>query len=160
MKNLNKVNKYKFASHIVLIAFMLLSTIQILLDLRITLGVEISTLIYVLAPLASFIPSIFLIFLMNLITKKTKYINLFVIPEIKSIIRILFYISVFGVFILWSISLITVVGFNIGIAFPLCTLSKFLISKVLYSIVYSSVVVSFFYGLSDLDLKRIRNNEL
>jgi hypothetical protein len=156
---MKKFNKYKFISHAVMMAFIILSTIQTLLDAEHVFTMNLDASIFIVSIAASIVPITILTLVMNMIGRKTKHVNLFVVPEIKSTIKILFYLSVFGIFTMWSILLIAFVGNQFETMMPVEAISKFLLSKVLFSVIYSFIVSMFFNGLSGLKIgKRSRKD--
>lgn len=156
---MKKFNIYKFISRVVMVLFVVLSTIQTLLDVSITFNTAIDANIFIAATAASIIPIIILFTIMNLVSRKTKHVNLFVIPEIKFIIRTLVYLSLLSIFTLWPVLLISALGIYGESLLAFGDVSHFLLERVAHSIVYSGIVALFFYGISDIKLKR-RKNEL
>lgn len=157
MKNFNI---YKFISRAVMVAFIMLSTIQTLLDINITFGIALNPSVFALSLLVSIIPIACLLILFNVTNSKTKYIRLFVVPEIKFIIKMLLYLSVLTVFTLWSVLLVSVIGFYFQNTITYHMYSLFILEKVAYSVIYSTIVVMFFNGLSNLNIKKRDKSEL
>jgi len=157
-----KFNKFKTISHIILVSFFILSTFQTLFEIQIFFKTILGWQVFLSAVAASAIPVLFLLFIMKVVNEKTKYHNLFVIPEIKYIIRTLFYISLFAIFLFWSITLIFVVGFFIQGYTSFQEFAIFLLSRILFTTIYSIVVALFFNGMSDIEFKipkKIKNIE-
>ena len=100
------MNKYKLVSYIFLTVFFLLSTIQTILDVQVNFDVNLLPTTYIPLIFASLIPVGIIIILTNYVRNKTKYSNLFVVYDIKSVLKLMFYITLISVFIIWSVALI------------------------------------------------------
>lgn len=153
------INKYKLISHTVLVVFFLLSTIQTLLDIQISFGENLSFATFIISVIASVIPIIIIFSLTNFIKNKTKYNNLFVISEIKSIIKIMFYITLFLVFIIWSIILVSIIIVIYNKDITLMNFISFIVIRVIYSAIYSFIISLFFNSISKPGF-RIKKDEL
>lgn len=150
----NKFNKFKLISRVILIAFLLLSTIQTLLDVRIILGLDIPIDVFVAITATTIIPIFLLIFIMSLINNKTKYASWFIINDIRFIIKMLVYISVFAVFSMWSVLTVSLIGFYFQNEIIFSSFSSLLLYKTLFAFVYAIIVSAFFWGISDLKFKK------
>lgn len=153
------MNKYKLMSYAFLVVFFLLSTIQTLLDIQINFGTDLVLITYIASLIASIVPVGVIIFLTNYIRNKTKYSNLFVVSDVKSVIKTMFYVTLLAVFMLWSIIFVSVilVIYNQQINFTIFI--NFILIRAIYTIIYSFIISLFFNSISKPGFK-VEKNEL
>lgn len=149
-----KFNIYKFISYGVLSLFIILSTLQTLLDVRTLFDITLHISFILPMTLSSIIPILGILSIINFINKKTKHKNIFVIKEIRSVFRLLTYLLIFSAFVIWSTLLLVVIGFYFQNVISLSVFSSFFMNRIVFSLIYSMLVVLFFYGLSDINKKR------
>jgi len=142
------MNKYKLTSYFVLSMFFILSTIQTLFDMQFNLNINLSFNQYIFSVLFSFIPIILIIFITNIIKNKTKYSNLFVIPEIKHIIKFMFYTTLLFIFVTWSFMLISIIILLYDKTIIFLSFFNFFLTKIVYIFIYVIIISIFFNSIS------------
>ena len=150
---MKKLNVYKLISRFVMALFIMLTTVQVLLDMELKFGLDIQLNIYIATLITSLLPISFLVIVMNLINRKTKYADLFMIPEIKFVVKMLLYLSIFAVFTLWSTLLVSFMGYYYDNTISFNIFTSFLMSRIIYSVIYSTIIIFFLYGFSGLNIK-------
>jgi len=153
------INRYKLVSYSVLVVFFLLSTIQTLLDIQINFEVNLVFTTYLFSLIASTIPIFIIIFMTNFINNKTKYSNLFVVSDIKFLIKALFYFTLLFIFTIWSIVFISVILLIYNQTIDIATFTNFILIRALYIIVYSFIISLFFNSMSKPGFK-VEKNEI
>lgn len=157
--NLKNINIYKLISRLVLIFVFVLSTVQTVMDMQIAFDFVVPFGFFVAAVAASIIPISALLIIMAVINGKTKNADLFVIPEIRYVIKTLLYVAVFSFLMLWSIGTTAVMGFYFVGNIPFINLSSFFFNRLIFSAIYSLIIIGFFYGLSDLKIKKPKDKQ-
>jgi len=147
------MNKYKLMSYIFLIIFFLLSTVQTLLDIQINFGVSLLPETYIFSLVASFIPVGVIVLLTNCIKNKTKYSNIFVVYDIQFVIKLMFYITLFSIFLIWSMIFISsiLIIYHQNIDFN--DFVNFTVIRIIYTVIYSFIISMFFNSISKPSFK-------
>lgn len=154
------MNIYKIISYIILILFMILTTIQTVLQLHSTFDIVLgSTSIGgIIILIGSVMISFLLIIFMNIISLRLKELNIFILPRILFLIKFLFYFILLFVFIFWTIIIfIFFLNFN-NILISSLILSNFIVNRLVVSAVVSFIIMIFFTSLSSINIKRIKND--
>lgn len=119
-----KFNFYQFTSRMILAVFMMLSTIQILLNAGIRFGTDIPITEFIIICLLTFIPILFLVVIMMMI--HSKIMQLMLINNVKFTIRVLLYSLIVMIFTLWSFIVIASID---TYTHPLVEVSSMLIDE-------------------------------
>lgn len=147
------MNKYRLMSYVFLIIFFLLSTVQTLLDIQINFNTEMLPATFIFFLFASLIPVAIIIILTNYIRNKTKYSNLFVVYDIKSVIKLMFYLALLSIFIIWSVTLVFLALIICHQSINLSYFTNFILFRIIHAIIYSFIISMFFNSISKSDIK-------
>lgn len=147
------MNKYKLLSYVFLIVFFLLSTIQTLLSIQINFSINLLLETYIFSLIASLIPVGIIVLLTNYIRNKTKYSKLFVVYDIKSVIRLMFYITLFSIFLIWSMIFISSILVIYHQSISIIDFINFVAIRIIYIVIYSIVISMFFNSISKPSFK-------
>ena len=139
---------------VVLFTMQTVITIQQLFNVALNDNLKYFTTISICA----LIPSAILILIMVLINYKTRKINLFILPEIRFILKFLLYFAVFSIFAIWTTMVLsTFIYFN-SLVVETHIVMEFIINRLIFSTLYSLIIIIFFNSLSAINFKRIKND--
>lgn len=159
---MKEFNIYKFISHVFIVAFFVLATIQTVFEMNVFIAACFGPQVFAYAVLASSIPITFLLLLMEYPYRKTKNVSFFISKNIKRVFKVLLYIIILSSFIIWSGILISAVGVICftDIQVSLRQIGLFMLNRFGFAAIYSLIIVWFFYGLADLNfLKKKKLDE-
>lgn len=155
------INFYKLSSRLLVILFFILSTLQTMFELQDLFGLSLSSNMFLYFSLLSFFPIGIILFMTNYSGSKTERIKILVVREIRSLMKIYNYFIIFFSLIVWSIVVVSVIGMlGADIVVSLHVFSEFILNRLFYSAIYAILIISFFYGLSDINnlIKRIKDS--
>jgi len=158
-----KMNIYRLVSYTMLTIIVVLFTMQTVITIQqlFNIGFNDNLKYFITISICALIPSAILILIMALINYKTRKINLFILPEIRFILKFLLYFAVFSIFAIWTTMVSsTFIYFNslviethIVVKF---IVMKFIVNRLIFSTLYSFIIIIFFNSLSAIDFKRIK----